>query len=77
VTDRFEAGTRRPGDVLTYAGNFAADLPELLRVPSAWAHERRSRRALVFAGSGIADAAASLAVYRRALEKRVGRRLER
>jgi ornithine cyclodeaminase/alanine dehydrogenase-like protein (mu-crystallin family) len=77
VTDRFEAGTRRPGDVLNYVGDFAADLPELLRAPSAWRHDSASRRALVFAGSGIADAAASLAVYRRALEKGVGQRLER
>jgi ornithine cyclodeaminase/alanine dehydrogenase-like protein (mu-crystallin family) len=77
VTDRFEAGTRRPGDVLNYAGDFAADLPELLRAPSAWAHDGTSRRALVFAGSGIADAAASLAVYRRALDRGLGRRIMR
>jgi ornithine cyclodeaminase/alanine dehydrogenase-like protein (mu-crystallin family) len=77
VTDRFEAGTRRPGDVLNYEGEFAADLSELLRAPSAWANDGSHRHGLVFAGSGIADAAASLAVYRRALEKGVGVRLPR
>jgi ornithine cyclodeaminase/alanine dehydrogenase-like protein (mu-crystallin family) len=34
-----------------------------------------SRKGLIFGGTGLADAAAAIAVYRRAVERRIGRLL--
>jgi ornithine cyclodeaminase/alanine dehydrogenase len=75
VTDDFEVGTRTTNENLNYRGEFAGELCELLTAPSKWAHDGSGRRALVFAGSGISDVAAAVAVYRRALEAGLGRRL--
>jgi len=76
VTDDFEAGARTSGEKLNYGGEFSADLAELLLVPEQWSgHRGASRTALIFAGSGLADAAAAVAVYRRAVANGIGHKL--
>jgi ornithine cyclodeaminase/alanine dehydrogenase-like protein (mu-crystallin family) len=77
VTDDFEPGTRNPGkgENLNYEGRFDADLGEILTEPGKWAADGTMRRTLIFAGSGIADVAAAVAVYSRALERKIGRPL--
>jgi len=77
LTDDFEAGTRRPGkgENLNYEGTYQADLGELLADPGKWTPDGRTRRALIFAGSGIADVAAAAAIYHRARERKIGRQL--
>jgi ornithine cyclodeaminase/alanine dehydrogenase len=77
ATDDFAAGTRRPGkgENLNYDGTYHADLGELLADPGKWAPDGTTRRALIFAGSGIADVAAAVAIYHRARERKIGRQL--
>lgn len=76
VTDDLEAGARRTGEKLNYQGEFSADLGELLATPEKWSARRgTSRSALIFAGSGLADAAAAVAVYRRAVANGIGHKL--
>jgi ornithine cyclodeaminase/alanine dehydrogenase-like protein (mu-crystallin family) len=77
VTDDFEAGTRHPGKAenLNYNGTYHAELGEILAEPDRWRADKTSRRALLFAGSGIADVAAAAAIYARAVERQIGRRL--
>jgi alanine dehydrogenase len=65
-TDAFEPGTRSSREMLNIPGPFAADLAELIVAPARWRHQSGSRRAFVFAGAGIADAAAAAVVYERA-----------
>lgn len=69
-TDAFERGTRRSGEILNYAGAFAADLGEVLANPGKWRADAHSRRGLVFAGSGVADVAAAAVIYERAIAVR-------
>ena len=76
-TDDLEDGTRRSAESLNYQGLFAADLSELLSEPARWANNGFARYAFIFAGSGISDVAAAAVVYRRAIERGVGRKLPR
>jgi ornithine cyclodeaminase/alanine dehydrogenase len=74
VSDELDPSTRRPTETLNYDGAYTAELCELadgqpIPVPA------ESRRALVFGGTGLADTAAAVAIYRRALERRIGRLL--
>jgi ornithine cyclodeaminase/alanine dehydrogenase-like protein (mu-crystallin family) len=75
VTDDLEAGVRTSGERLNYRGEFAADLGELLAEPRRWSGRGARRSALIFAGSGLADTAAAVAVYRRAVADGIGHKL--
>jgi ornithine cyclodeaminase/alanine dehydrogenase len=75
ITDDLEPGTRKSGEKLNYQGEFSADLGELLVEPRRWSGHGTRRSALIFAGSGLADAAAATAVYRRALADGIGHKL--
>lgn len=60
---------------LNYDGTYAGDLADLVsgKVPGRLSAEERN--AFVFAGSGLADVAAAVAVYERAVTKGIGRML--
>jgi ornithine cyclodeaminase/alanine dehydrogenase-like protein (mu-crystallin family) len=75
VTDDLEKGERRSAETLNYEGEFAADLGGLLAGEGASTVSQSGRRALIFAGSGLADVAAAVRVYRRALSAGLGLRL--
>jgi ornithine cyclodeaminase/alanine dehydrogenase len=66
-TDAFQPGTRSSRELLNYTGRFAADLGEVVANPTPWRRDAGVRRALVFAGAGIADVAAAAVVYQRAV----------
>lgn len=77
VTDDLDPTDETPLEELHYKGPFAGDLSEVLGQPTFAASSGRARRALVFAGSGLADAAVAILVYQRALQLGLGRKLER
>jgi hypothetical protein len=66
-TDVFEPCTRTSREMLNVSGPFAADLREMIANPTRWRQQDGSRRAFVFAGSGIADVAAAAVVYQHAV----------
>ena len=75
VTDELDPATRRPMEALNYDGEYTAELSELVAGRAMPVTAADSRKALIFGGTGLADAAAAVAVYRRALERRIGRLL--
>jgi ornithine cyclodeaminase/alanine dehydrogenase-like protein (mu-crystallin family) len=75
VTDELDPATRRPTEALNYDGAYTAELSELVAGRTMSAMAPTSRKALIFGGTGLADAAAAVAVYRRAVERRIGRLL--
>ena len=75
VTDDLGKGARRSAESLNYDGEFAADIGELLVEGRALPDRERGRRALIFAGSGLADSAAAALVYRRARAAGLGQQL--
>jgi ornithine cyclodeaminase/alanine dehydrogenase len=72
ITDDFDPETRRSREALNFAGTFDADLAGVLAQPGLAGTPARQRQALLFAGSGLADAAVAVALYRRALQRGVG-----
>ncbi|HEV3176513.1 MAG TPA: hypothetical protein VGZ72_11015 [Stellaceae bacterium] len=58
---------------LNYAGTYAGDLADLVAGKIAGRLEPDERNALVFAGTGLADVAAAVAVYERAVSRGIGR----
>jgi ornithine cyclodeaminase/alanine dehydrogenase len=58
---------------LNYAGAYAGDLADLVAGKIAGRLEPDERNALVFAGTGLADVAAAVAVYERAVSRGIGR----
>jgi ornithine cyclodeaminase/alanine dehydrogenase-like protein (mu-crystallin family) len=60
---------------LNYDGAYTAELCELADGQAIPGITPGSRKALVFGGTGLADTAAAVAIYRRARERRVGRLL--
>ncbi|MBH1963341.1 MAG: ornithine cyclodeaminase family protein [Comamonadaceae bacterium] len=77
VTDDLDPTDQKPLEELHYKGRFAGELSEVLAQSKFTAWCGNGRRALVFAGSGLADAAVSVLVYQRALELGLGQVLER
>ena len=77
VTDQLEPGARESTDALRVKGPFEADLSGLLAEPRFADARTRRRKALLFAGCGLADVAAAAAVYRRARALGLGRELAR
>jgi len=72
VTDEYEPAKRCTHEPLRFTGPFYADLETLLAAPPAGG---AGRSALIFAGSGLADAATAAAVYRVARERGIGTEL--
>lgn len=72
VTDEYDGATRCTQEPLRYAGPFDADLETLLAQSEPSSDARCGRSALIFAGSGLADAAVAAAVYRVARERGIG-----
>lgn len=60
------------GEHLNYAGDFAADLGEVLAAPDHWRTDGSARRALIVAGSAVANAAAAALIYKQALAQEIG-----
>jgi ornithine cyclodeaminase/alanine dehydrogenase-like protein (mu-crystallin family) len=58
---------------LAYGGAYAGDIADLAAERTPGRLSRDERNALVFAGSGLADVAAAVAVYERAVAKGIGR----
>jgi ornithine cyclodeaminase/alanine dehydrogenase len=77
VSDELDSATRRSRERLNFTGEFHTDLASLVANPSLAAARADRRNALIFAGAGLADAAAAAAVYRRARERGIGVELER
>jgi ornithine cyclodeaminase/alanine dehydrogenase-like protein (mu-crystallin family) len=77
VTDEYDAATRNTCEPLAFQGPFDADLAALVAGGVSVGVRNRQRSALIFAGSGLADAAAAMAVYTRARERGVGTTLPR
>jgi ornithine cyclodeaminase/alanine dehydrogenase-like protein (mu-crystallin family) len=73
VSDELDPATRLPTEALNYDGAFTAELCELADGQAVPGIAAASRKALVFGGTGLADTAAAVAIYRRALERGVGR----
>jgi ornithine cyclodeaminase/alanine dehydrogenase-like protein (mu-crystallin family) len=67
ATDDYDPATRRSNEKLAFGGPFHAEIAQLLAAPRA--HDGTRRSALLFAGSGLADAAAAALIYRRAIER--------
>ena len=77
VTDQLEPGARESTDALHVRGPFHADLSTLLTEPRFADARRHRRKALLFAGCGLADVAVAAAVYRRARQLGLGLELAR
>ena|SRR5438128_1925979 len=75
VTDELDPATRLPTEALNYDGEYTAELSELVAGRAMPATAAGSRKALIFGGTGLADTAAAIAIYRRAVERRIGRLL--
>lgn len=75
VTDDCDPATRLALEPVSWGGRFNADIGQLLARPDEWRPSGSTRSAAIFAGSGIADAAAAALIYRRALERGIGRPL--
>jgi ornithine cyclodeaminase/alanine dehydrogenase len=60
---------------LSYKGDYAGDLAGLVAGKVSGRLSPRERNAFVFAGSGLADVAAAVTVYERAVAKGIGRML--
>lgn len=75
VTDYRDPSTRRSTEKLNFDGTFDFDLSDLVGGGRAPELAREARRALIFGGSGLADAAVAALVHRRAVAAGAGRRL--
>lgn len=73
ASDDADPETRCALEPVAWSGAFDADLAQLLAGPPLWREQARS--AIMFAGSGIADAAAAALIWRRANENGFGHRL--
>ncbi len=73
VTDELDPVTRRPTEPLNFDGGYTAELSELVAGQATPAIAPDSRKALIFGGTGLADAAAAVVIYRRAVERKIGR----
>lgn len=73
ATDDYDPATHRSNEKLAFGGPFHAEIAQLLAAPRA--HDGTRRSALLFAGSGLADAAAAALIYRRAIERGLGQPL--
>ncbi|WP_028601258.1 hypothetical protein [Ottowia thiooxydans] len=77
VTDDLDPVSQMALEDLHYKGSFAGELAEVLAQPEFGASSASARRALVFAGSGLADAAVSALVFQRAVQLGLGTTLAR
>lgn len=66
VADALDPVTRQPLEPVAFAVSFDVDLADLVADPARAAGESGGRRALIFAGSALADTAVAVALYRRA-----------
>jgi len=73
ISDEIDPATRRSRESLNHAGPFDADLAQVMAAPN----HPRGRSALIFAGSGLADAAVGELIWRRARERNLGTVLPR
>jgi ornithine cyclodeaminase/alanine dehydrogenase len=71
IADSGPGGSEKLG----YAGAYAGDLAGLVAGKVSGRLSPRERNAFVFAGSGLADVAAAVTVYERAVAKGIGRML--
>lgn len=72
LTDNLEQSGPRGTERLNFEGDYAGDLADIVsgRIPGRRSPEERT--ALVFAGTGLVDAAAAAVVFEKAVERGLG-----